>query len=60
MSEENKDGKTVRDLSPDKDPKGGIGTEPPEGVTTKTQLDKNTNKSGSGGPSPVPPIPGTN
>lgn len=60
MSEENKDGKTVRDLKPDKDPKGGhIGPEPPVGGggDLKTHVEKGK---GGGGPSPLPPIPGTN
>lgn len=57
MSEDNKDGKTVRDLSPDKDVKGGAGTEPPEGGTSKNPADKGTIK---GAPNPLPPIPGTN
>ena len=57
MSEENKDGKTVRDLQPDKDVKGGVGTKPPEsGDTTKTG---GTTK-GVGNPIPVPPTPGIN
>jgi hypothetical protein len=57
MSEENKDGKTVRDLQPDKDVKGGVGTKPPEsGDTTKTG---GTTK-GAGNPIPVPPTPGIN
>ena len=58
MSEENKDAKTVRDLKPDKDVKGGTGgTEPPQpsGDGDKFHLTK-----GGAGPNPLPPIPGTN
>jgi len=59
MSEENKDGKTVRDLKPDKDPKGGFGPEPPDGNPKNTD-NKGNYKSGSGGPSLSPPTGGTN
>ena len=61
MSEENKDGKTVRDLKPDKDPKGGFGPEPPEGGGSikGNPPDKGSTK-GSPGPNPLPPIGGAN
>ena len=55
MSEENKDTKTVRDLKPEKDPKGGAGVEPPESKKGLHEI-----KEASGGPSPVPPIAGIN
>ena len=50
MSEENK---TVRDLKPEKDVKGGDGTSKVQPET------KGTTKSNPG-PNPLPPIPGTN
>jgi len=55
MSDENKDEKKVRDLQPDKDPKGGgFGTKPADsGDTTKAG---GTTKGTE--PNPLPPIPG--